>query len=63
MSEKDTSEEKTLPPSLKKLRKAREKGQIAHSKEAITAATTAAAFGYLLSSLSPLSSPSSATDC
>jgi type III secretion protein U len=48
MSEQDTSEEKKLPPSAKKLRKAREKGQIAHSKEAVTAIVTGTAFGYLL---------------
>ncbi len=48
MSDKDTSEEKTLPPSAKKLREARHKGQIAHSKEMVTAAVTATAFGYLL---------------
>lgn len=48
MSGKDTSEEKSLPPSAKKLREARKKGQIAHSKEAITALVTGTAFGYLL---------------
>jgi type III secretion protein U len=48
VSERETSEEKTLPPSAKKLEKAREEGRIAHSKEAVTAAVTATAFGYLL---------------
>jgi type III secretion protein U len=48
MSEKESSEEKSLPPSTKKLREARKKGQIAHSKEAITALVTGTAFGYLL---------------
>jgi type III secretion protein U len=54
MSGQETSEEKTLPPSAKKLREARKKGQIAHSKEAITAAVTATAFGYLLFRFRPL---------
>jgi type III secretion protein U len=48
MSSQNTSEEKTLPPSPKKLREARRKGQIARSKEMITAAVTVAAFAYLL---------------
>jgi type III secretion protein U len=48
VSGQETSEEKTLPPSAKKLKKAREEGRIAHSKEAVTAAVTATAFGYLL---------------
>ncbi len=47
MSGEDTSEEKTLPPSAKKLREARRKGQIAHSKEMVSATVTAVAFGYL----------------
>lgn len=47
MSGKETSEEKTLPPSAKKLREARKKGQIARSKEMVTAAVTVTAFGYL----------------
>lgn len=42
------SEEKTLPPSFKKLRDARQKGQISKSKEMTTAAVTLAAFGYLM---------------
>jgi type III secretion protein U len=54
MSGKDASEEKTLPPSAKRLREARKKGQIFHSKEAITAAVTATAFGYLLIRFLPL---------
>lgn len=48
MSGQDTSEEKTLPPSAKKLTEARKKGQIAHSKEMVTAVVTVTAFGYLL---------------
>ncbi len=44
----DSSEEKTLPASDKKLRKAREKGQIPHSKEMVTAAVTVVCFGYLM---------------
>ncbi len=47
MSGKETSEEKTLPPSAKKLREARKKGQIARSKEMVTAVVTVTAFGYL----------------
>jgi type III secretion protein U len=47
MSGQDTSEEKTLPPSAKKLVEARKKGQIAHSKEMVTAVVSLAAFGYL----------------
>jgi type III secretion protein U len=48
LSQQDTSEEKTLPPSAKKLREARRKGQIPHSKEMISAVLTVTAFGYLL---------------
>lgn len=48
MSSQETSEEKTLPPSAKKLREARRKGQIAHSKEMVSAVVTLAAFAYLL---------------
>lgn len=48
MSGRETSEEKTLPPSAKKLREARKKGQIPHSKETVTAVVTATAFAYLL---------------
>ena len=47
MSDKGNSEEKTLPPSAKKLREARKKGQIARSKEMVTAAVTLTAFAYL----------------
>lgn len=48
MSSQETSEEKTLPPSAKKLREARRKGQIARSKEMVSAVVTTAAFAYLL---------------
>jgi len=41
------SEEKTLPASPKKLRDARKKGQVAHSREMVTAIVSVAAFGYL----------------
>ncbi len=41
------SEEKTLPASAKKLREARKKGQIARSREMITAVVTVTAFAYL----------------
>ncbi len=41
------SEEKTLPPSAKKMRDARKKGQVARSKEMVTAVVTLAAFAYL----------------
>jgi type III secretion protein U len=54
MNGKDGSEEKALPPSARKLRKAREKGQISRSKEAVTALVTATGFGYLLVRLVPL---------
>ena len=47
MSGKSGSEEKTLPPSPKKLREARRKGQVARSKELVTAAVTLTAFAYL----------------
>lgn len=48
MSGQDTSEEKTLPPSAKKLREARKKGQIARSKEMVGAVVTMVGFAYLL---------------
>ena len=38
--------EKTEPPSQKKLRDARKKGNVAHSKEVVTTAITVAMFGY-----------------
>ena len=44
----DSSEEKALPASERKIEKAREKGQIAHSKEMVTAAVTVACFGYVM---------------
>jgi type III secretion protein U len=44
----DTTEEKNLPPSPKKLREARRKGQIAHSKDMVSAVVTTTAFCYLL---------------
>jgi type III secretion protein U len=44
----DTTEEKNLPPSPKKLREARRKGQIAHSRDMVNAVVTTTAFSYLL---------------
>ena len=44
----DQSEEKTLPPSRKKLRDAREKGQVARSRDLTTGAALAGGLGYLL---------------
>jgi type III secretion protein U len=43
-----SSEEKTLPASDKKLREARKKGQVPHSREMVTAAVSVASFGYLM---------------
>ncbi|MDI4231924.1 EscU/YscU/HrcU family type III secretion system export apparatus switch protein [Bradyrhizobium sp. Arg237L] len=43
----ETSEEKTLPPSSKKLEDARKKGQIAHSSDLVSAAGGVAAILYL----------------
>ncbi len=43
-----SSEEKSLPASEQKISKAREKGQIAHSREMVTAAVTVSCFGYLM---------------
>lgn len=43
-----TSEEKALPASDKKLRDAREKGQVAKSTELVTASVTLCCFGYLI---------------
>ncbi|WP_158921275.1 EscU/YscU/HrcU family type III secretion system export apparatus switch protein [Acidisphaera sp. S103] len=44
----DQSEEKTLPPSRKKLRDAREKGQVARSRDLTTGASLVGGLGYLL---------------
>src|SRR6516165_2668780 len=44
----DQSEEKNLPASDKKLRDARRKGQVAHSKDIVSALTFAASIGYVL---------------
>ncbi len=46
----DSSEEKTLPPSAKKLRDAREKGQIAKAPDLITALAGVAVIAYLYGS-------------
>jgi type III secretion protein U len=44
----NSSEEKTLPASDKKLREARKKGQVPHSREMVTAAVSVVSFGYLM---------------
>lgn len=44
---KSDSEEKSLPPSAKKLREARKKGEIAKSREMVTAVATVAGFGVV----------------
>jgi type III secretion protein U len=44
----DESEEKTLPASEKKLRDARRKGQVPHSKDLVSGTVFIAAAGYLL---------------
>ncbi|WP_163594871.1 EscU/YscU/HrcU family type III secretion system export apparatus switch protein, partial [Klebsiella pneumoniae] len=43
----DSSEEKTLPPSQKKLRDARKKGQIAKSRDLVGALSLLAVVAYL----------------
>ncbi|KRQ17434.1 EscU/YscU/HrcU family type III secretion system export apparatus switch protein [Bradyrhizobium manausense] len=43
----DTSEEKTLPPSDKKLNDARKRGQVAHSTDLVRAVSVCAGLGYL----------------
>lgn len=48
MSEQQTSEEKSLPPSDRKLRKARKKGQISKSQDMIAASTMVILTLYLL---------------
>ena len=47
MSSKDTSEEKTLPPSPKKLKDLRKKGQIPRSNDMVTGVATTAACLFL----------------
>ncbi len=47
MSGKGGSEEKTLPASARKLREARKKGQIAHSREMVTAVVAITGVAYL----------------
>lgn len=42
-----SSEEKTLPPTPRKLRQARRRGEVARSKELVTAVVTLTAFGTL----------------
>lgn len=44
----DESEEKTLPPTKKKLRDARKKGQVARSRDLTSGASLAGAIGYLM---------------
>lgn len=43
----DNSEEKTLPPSLKKLKDAREKGHVSHSSDMISAITVTTALIFI----------------
>lgn len=43
-----SSEEKNLPPSAKKLRDARQKGQVPKSKDLVSAAVTLAGFGFVV---------------
>ncbi|MBB4382608.1 EscU/YscU/HrcU family type III secretion system export apparatus switch protein [Bradyrhizobium sp. SBR1B] len=50
----DTSEEKNLPPSQKKLRDARKKGQSPRSADFVTAASLCAAFGCLCFRAGPI---------
>jgi type III secretion protein U len=50
----DTTEEKDLPPSAKKLKDARRKGQVAHSRDMVGAVITTTAFCYLLIRCVPL---------
>ena len=47
MSGGNDSEEKTLPPSAKKLNESRKKGQVPKSRELVTAVLTVTAFGVL----------------
>jgi type III secretion protein U len=54
VSGKDDSEERNLPPSDKKLREGREKGQVAQSKDMVAAVGTTVAFVYLLLQASPI---------
>lgn len=44
----DQSEEKTLPPTRKKLRDAREKGQVARSRDLTSGISVAGAIGFLM---------------
>ena len=44
----DQSEEKTLPPTRKKLRDAREKGQVARSRDLTSGVSLAGAIGFLM---------------
>src|SRR6202043_417870 len=44
----DQSEEKTLPPTRKKLRDAREKGQVARSRDLTSGISLAGAIGFLM---------------
>jgi type III secretion protein U len=44
----DQSEEKTLPPTRKKLRDARQKGQVARSRDLTSGLSLAGAIGFLM---------------
>ena len=48
---KDETEQKTLPASRKKLRDARRKGQVSHSRDLVAGFTFTAIFAYLLFAL------------
>lgn len=50
----DSSEEKSLPASQRKLRKAREKGQVVTSREAVMSMTGIAGLGYVYAMRGPI---------
>ncbi|MCQ8239610.1 EscU/YscU/HrcU family type III secretion system export apparatus switch protein [Rhizosaccharibacter radicis] len=49
-----SSEDKTLPASAKKLREARKKGQVAKSKDFVSAVVTLAAMGFVVMQWNPI---------
>lgn len=51
---KEETEQKTLPASLKKLRDARRKGQVSHSRDLVSGFTFAVMFAYLVYALPSL---------
>jgi type III secretion protein U len=52
---KEETEQKSLPPSVKKLRDARRKGQVSHSRDLVAGFTLVVMFAYLLFALPSLS--------